>query len=98
MTVMQAWLLIGVPALLIGLVLYTARSPRLGALGLLVLVGATIVLATVDRISAAVMAGLLTLLYAAGRAGLGAAVGEDPVRPGGSSYRDRPPSADAAAR
>lgn len=81
MSTMQAWLLVGIPALVIGIVLYTARSRRLGALGLLVLLVATLVLATVDRVSAAALGSIIALLYAAGRAGGGAAVGEDPVRP-----------------
>jgi uncharacterized membrane protein YjjB (DUF3815 family) len=77
---MQAWLLVGIPALVIGIVLYTARSRWLGALGLLVMLGATLVLATVDRVSAAALGSIAALLYATGRAGGGAAVGEDPVR------------------
>jgi hypothetical protein len=78
-TVIQVWLLVGIPALTIALALYTARSRWLGAVGLLVLMAATVVLATADRASAAVMGVILTLLYAAGRAGGGAVGGDDPV-------------------
>lgn len=95
MTPMQVWLLIGIPALLIGLVLYTMRSPRLGAMGLFVLIAAAAGVAMVDRVSAAVLGACAVLLYAAGLAGHGGAVGEDPVRPAGSSHLGRPPSADA---
>lgn len=80
MTVMQAWLLLGVPAAVLSMALYTSRSRLLGTAGLLVLLGATIAMVAVDRLSAAVLGVLLALLYAAGRAGGGAVSGDDPVR------------------
>ena len=80
MSTTQAWLLVGIPTLVIGIVLYTARSRVLGGIGLLVMLGGLAVMVTVDRISAAALGAVVTLLYAAGRAGGGAAVGEDPVQ------------------
>jgi hypothetical protein len=71
---------VGIPVLVIGIVLYTARSRRLGIIGLIVLLAGMLVLVTIDRISAAVFGFVIALLYAAGRAGGGAAVGQDPVR------------------
>jgi lipoprotein signal peptidase len=79
-TTTQGWLLIGVPALLAGIVLYTMRSPRLGAIGLLVVTAGALALATVDRASGVALGAVVALLYAAGRAGGGAAAGNDPVR------------------
>ena len=80
MSTTQAWLLVGIPALVVGVVLYTARSRLLGIIGLLVLLAGMLVLATVDRISAAAFGSVIALLYAAGRAGGGSAVGQDPVQ------------------
>lgn len=97
MSVVQVWMLIGVPTLLVGLVLYTMRSPRLGALGMLVIIAGAVAVAVVDRISAAVLGTFAVLLYAAGLAGHGAAVGDDPVRPPGSGHLDRPPPAATAS-
>jgi hypothetical protein len=76
----QAWLLVGIPTLVIGIVLYTARSRVLGIIGLLVMLAGLVVMVTVDRVSAAALGAIVALLYAAGRAGGGAAVGEDPAR------------------
>jgi len=80
LTASQAWLLLGVPALVGGLTLYTSRWRWLGLLGMLVLLAAAVAMATVDRASAAVLGGVMVLLYAAGRGGGGAVVGDDPVR------------------
>jgi hypothetical protein len=79
-TTTQGWLLIGIPALLAGIVLYTMRSPLLGAIGLLVVMAGALVLATVNRASGVALGAVVALLYAAGRAGGGAAAGNDPVR------------------
>ena len=79
MTVTQGWLLIGIPTLVAGVVLYTTRSPRLGALGLLVLIAGTVALVVVDRASGAALGSVAVLLYAAGRAGHGGVAGPDPV-------------------
>lgn len=80
MDVIQAWLLIGIPALTASLTLYTARSQVLGAVGVLVALGAAAAMATVDQASAVALGVVVVLLYAAGRAGRGGAVGDDPVR------------------
>lgn len=80
LTVTQAWLLIGVPVVVASLALYTARSRAVGAAGLLLLLAGTVALTSVDRASGAVLAVLLTLLYATGRAGAGIVRGADPVR------------------
>ena len=80
MTVMQVWLLIGVPVLFGALALYTARSPALNALGVLVALAGAVAVTAVDRASGAVLGVLAVLLYAAGSAGRAAVVGDDPVR------------------
>lgn len=84
MTIVQVWLLVGVPVLVIGLALYTARSRWLGALGVLVMLAGAIAVAPVDRASGAVLGVFAVLMYAAGTAGEGAVVGDDPVRSGRS--------------
>lgn len=69
MTVMQAWLLFGVPALVLALVLFSGRSPWRSGVGYVVLLAGFAALAAFDRASAAVFGGLLALLFAAGRGG-----------------------------
>ena len=81
MTVMQVWLLIGIPALVGAATLYSTRSAALGALGVLLMLGAAAGVAVVDQASGMVLGIVGVLLYAAGRAGHGAVVGDDPVRP-----------------
>jgi hypothetical protein len=78
--VVQVWLLVGVPVLFIALALFTARSPVLGPLGVLVALGGAVVVTTVDRASGAALGVIAVLFYAAGSAGRGAANGDDPVR------------------
>ena len=89
MSVVQVWLLIGVPVLFGAVALYTARSSALNALGVLLTVAGAVAVTTVDRASGAVLGVLAVLLYAAGSAGRAAAVGDDPVggrrRPGGAT-------------
>ncbi|HSJ43477.1 MAG TPA: hypothetical protein VK923_02190 [Euzebyales bacterium] len=80
MSVVQVWLLIGVPVLLGAVALYTARSPALSALGVLLTLAAAVGVTAVDRASGAVLGVLAVLLYAAGSAGRAAVVGDDPVR------------------
>lgn len=87
MTVMQAWLLIGVPVLFAGIVLYTARSSVLGSLGVLVTLAGAVAMTTVDRASGVVLGVVAVLLYATGRAGRGAVLGDDPVRGRGGATR-----------
>lgn len=78
----QGWLLVGIPALLAGVVLYTTRSPRLGAVGLLIVIAGSMALVVVDRASGAAVGAVAVLLYAAGRAGRGGVAGTDPVSRG----------------
>jgi hypothetical protein len=87
-SVVQVWLLIGVPVLFGAVALYTARSPGLSALGVLVTLAGAVAVTTVDRASGAVRGVLAVLLYAAGSAGRGAVVGEDPVRGRGRGRTD----------
>jgi uncharacterized membrane protein len=64
------WLIIGIPALLLALVLFMDRSPWRAGLGYLVLAGGFVGLAALgDRASAAVFGAVLALVYAAGRGG-----------------------------
>ena len=69
MSTLQAWLVIGVPGLVVGLALFLVRSPGRALLGYAVLSAAFVGMALVDRASAGVFGGLLALLYAAGRGG-----------------------------
>lgn len=80
MSTVQAWLLIGVPVVFVGVVLFTTRSRALGVLGVLVTLGGAVAMAAVDRASGAALGVVAVLLYATGRAGDGAVVGADPVR------------------
>lgn len=70
MTVLQVWLVFGLPALLLGLALFVGRSPWRAALGYVVLFVGFGTVAAFDRASAAVFGGLLALLYATGRGGM----------------------------
>lgn len=70
MTVLQVWLVFGLPALLLGLALFVGRSPWRSALGYVVLLAGFGAVAAFDRASAGVFGGLLALLYAAGRGGV----------------------------
>lgn len=69
MTATQAWLLFGLPALLLGTALFLGRSPWRSAVGYVVLLVGFAGLAAFDRISAAIFGSVLALLYAAGRGG-----------------------------
>ncbi|HEX6257473.1 MAG TPA: hypothetical protein VFZ70_16810 [Euzebyales bacterium] len=80
MNVLQVWLLIGVPVLFVALALFTARSPVVGSLGVLVALGGAVAVSIVDRASGAALGVIAVLMYAAGSAGRGAATGDDPVR------------------
>ncbi len=83
MSVVQVWLLVGVPVLFGAIALYTARRPSLSALGVVLTLVGAVAVTTVDRASGAVLGVLAVLLYAAGSAGTGAVVGDDPVRASG---------------
>lgn len=69
MSLLQAWLMIGVPGLALGLALFVVRSPGRALAGYVVLLATFAGMALVGRTSAAVVGGLLALLYAAGRGG-----------------------------
>lgn len=69
MSVVQVWLLFGIPALVLGLALFVGRSPWRAILGYVVLLAGFGTVAAFDRASGAVFGGLLALLYAAGRGG-----------------------------
>jgi hypothetical protein len=68
-SIWQAWLLVGLPSLLLGLTLFVGRSPWRAGAGYAVLAAGFGGMAVVDRASAAVLGGLLSLLFAAGRGG-----------------------------
>lgn len=69
MSLLQAWLIIGVPGLALAVAMFLVRSPVRALVGYLAVLGAFVGMAFVDRPSAAVFGGLLALLYAAGRGG-----------------------------
>lgn len=66
---LQAWLLIGIPALVLTIGLYLVRTPVFGLVAFLALAAGFGGMAMVDRASAAVFGLLLALLYGAGRGG-----------------------------
>lgn len=70
LSVLQAWLLIGIPSLVIAAALYVARAPLTGILAFFVLFAGFGGMAMVHRPSAGALGGLLALLYAAGRGGV----------------------------
>lgn len=77
MSILQAWLVVGVPGLILALSLFYGRSrvrTMLGYATLLVVFG---IMLSVDRGSAAVMGTVAALLYAAGRGGRSEEEGED---------------------
>ena len=69
MTILQAWLVVGVPLLIVAFALFYGRSRVRTALGYLALLVAFGVMVTVDRSSAGVIGGLAALAYGAGRGG-----------------------------
>ena len=70
MSILQVWLVVGVPALVLACALFYGRSRLRTALGYVVLLAAFGLMLTVDRGSAAVIGGIVALLYAAGRGGI----------------------------
>lgn len=77
MTVLQAWLIVGVPGLILAFSLFYGRSRVRGGLGYLALAVTFGVLVTVDRASGALVGGIAALLYGAGRGGQAESEGED---------------------
>ncbi len=69
MTVVQAWLLVGIPVLLLALALFLKPAPWRALLGYAVLLAGLVAMTVWSRPSGAVFGGLIALLYAAGRGG-----------------------------
>ena len=69
MTTFQAWLLFGIPLLVLGGTLFYGRSRPRTLLGYAVLLLGFGVMAAFSRASAGAFAALVALLYAAGRGG-----------------------------
>lgn len=63
------WLLVGIPALALGLGLFLARRRSLTLLGYAVLAVGFGIVAVFDPVSAAVLGTVLALVYASGRGG-----------------------------
>jgi uncharacterized membrane protein len=80
-TVAQVWLLAGVPALLVSLLLFLARSQLANLLGFVVLAAGFAVLTSADRASGAAFGALLALLYATGRGHVAEVAGVPDVMP-----------------
>jgi polyferredoxin len=76
-TVLQVWLVVAVPALVLAFTLFYGRSKVRTLLGYLVLAVAFGVVVMVDRASGALIGGLAALLYGAGRGGQAESEGED---------------------
>jgi hypothetical protein len=68
-TVLQAWLLVGIPALALGSAMFVGRSPWRTMAGYAVLIVGFGVMTAFDRASGAVFGALIALFYAAGRGG-----------------------------
>ena len=69
MTVLQAWIVAGIPSLAFALIAFIGRSWWRAMLGYAFLMAGFAVLVTVDRASAALFALIVALTYAAGRGG-----------------------------
>lgn len=69
MTLLQAWLFIGIPALVLGLAMFVGRSVWRSLVGYLILAIGFAGMTVFHRPSAAVFGALLALLYASGRGG-----------------------------
>lgn len=77
MSILQVWLVVGIPGLVLALALFYGRSRLRTMLGYAVLLIVFGLMLTVDRGSAAVIGGAAALLYAAGRGGEAESRGED---------------------
>lgn len=78
MTVLQAWLIFGIPCLVLAAGLFLGRSAVRSLLGYLVLALGVVAMMIYDRPSGAFFGALMTLAYAAGRGG-SADAGPDPL-------------------
>jgi hypothetical protein len=76
-TILQAWLVVGIPGLVLALALFYGPSRLRTTLGYAVLLVVFGLMATVDRGSAAFIGGIAALLYAAGRGGEAESRGEN---------------------
>lgn len=77
MTILQVWLVVGIPGLVLAFALFYGASRLRTMLGYAVLLIVFGLMLTVDRGSAAVIGGLGALLYAAGRGGEAESHGEN---------------------
>lgn len=77
MSVVQVWLVVGVPLLALAFALFYGRSRVRTLLGYLVLLVAFGVVVSIDRASGALIGALAALLYAAGRGGQADTTAED---------------------
>lgn len=77
MSILQVWLVVGIPGLILALALFYGRSRLRTMLGYAVLLTVFGLMLTVDRGSAAVIGGIAALLYGAGRGGEAESGGED---------------------
>lgn len=77
-TVVQVWLMIGVPTIAVALILFTGRNRWRSAAGYAVLAAGFGGMAVFDRASAVLLGAALALLYASGRGGA-ADRGPDPM-------------------
>lgn len=69
MTVLQAWLMIGIPSIVLALILFLAKGRLSSGVGYLMLLAGAIGMAVAHRPSAAALGMATALLYAAGRGG-----------------------------
>ncbi len=69
MSVAVVWLVAGIPALAVAAAMFVTRSRRRALIGYMALVAGFGVVASVDRVSGAMLGLLIALLYAAGRGG-----------------------------
>jgi hypothetical protein len=76
-TVLQAWLIVGVPGLILAFSLFYGQSKVRTAIGYLVLAVVFGVLMVVDRASGAIVGGIAALLYGAGRGGQAESTGQN---------------------
>ncbi len=77
MSILQLWLVVGVPALILAAALFYGQSRLRSAAGYLVLLAAFGVMVTVDPASGAAVGIVTALLYAAGRGGQAEREGQD---------------------
>ena len=80
MSILQAWLVVGIPGLILAFALFYGRSRVRALLGYVVLAVVFGVMMTVDRGSGAAVGGLAALLYGAGRGGEAESEGVDTSR------------------